>query len=86
MPAGAAYKRLRPASIEINTQISSVSVCAPLAPPNARPARSIKVSHLSRRYQHDLSVEHDGLQGGDQRPHGGKAGCQAKQLKRQEPL
>ena len=65
MPAGAAYKRLRPASIEINTQISSAFVCAPLAPPNARLARSIKVFHLSRRYQHDLLNEHDALQGGD---------------------
>ena len=73
MPAGAAYKRLRPASIEINTQNHSAFVCAPLAPPNARPARSIKVPNLFGVISTICSTrtsDQDGdlrLQGGDSR-------------------
>ena len=50
------------------------------------PARSTQVFDLFRRYQHDLSVEHDGLQGGDRRPHRGSTGHQTKQLKWPAPL
>ena len=86
MPAGRAFKPPGPASFEINTRISSVFVCAPLAP-LPPPARSIAGAFLvPRRYQHDLSVEHDGLQGGDRRPHRGSTGHQTKQLKWPAPL
>ena len=61
-------------------------MCAPLAP-LPPPARSITGTfRVPRRYQHDLSVKHDGLQGGDRRPHRGSTGHQTKQLKWPAPL
>ena len=86
MPAGRAFKPPGPASFELNTTNHSVILSAPLAPLPTRSAFYRRNFQVPRRYQHDLSVEHDGLQGGDRRPHRGSTGHQTKQLKWPAPL
>ena len=86
MPAGRAIEPPGPASTEINTAISFAFCVAPLAPPPTTAGAFYPSVQLVRRYQHDLSVEHDGLQGGDRRPHRGSTGHQTKQLKWPAPL
>ena len=74
MPAGRAFKPPGPASFELNTTNHSVILSAPLAPLPTRSAFYRRNFQVPRRYQHDLSVEHDGLHGGDLRVQGGEAG------------